>query len=308
MINKITKKSLYIIICSFHISLFSSIKNYDQWAMFMPQKDTVAQQNHQSHQSAYMYLEDLGRQAHSYWLQQTQLEDKITFYHELFSTVNAAFLISVIDEILKSDEIITRITQTSYKNITGFLKIVLVSSDKESWKLRLHIWQEDGIEDLHNHKWDFYSKIIQGTIIQDTYTIANNYIDRKNSQKYSIREPISLMPQDVHGKKPCPCRDLYSLKSSNNFAYLYKSSSTIISENFSYYMPYDLIHTIKPSQDAVTFVFTSEQVQENSNVFLLNSQYQKMEIQRYAPSITKQEIQAALINLKNKLERNCRVS
>lgn len=53
----------------------------------------------------------------------------------------------------------------SYLHPNGFAKIVLLSDDK--YQLRLHVWNAqqigvDGVENIHNHRWDFSSLVILG--------------------------------------------------------------------------------------------------------------------------------------------------
>ena len=61
----------------------------------------------------------------------------------------------------------------------------------------------------HNHKWDFYSKVISGYIEQRLYREVSNKVE--GAFKVRRSEPVSLMPRLSSGDLPCPCRDKYAL-------------------------------------------------------------------------------------------------
>ncbi len=305
------KKNISLFLIISYAQLLSNNIDHANWAVIPKKKNNLHHIKKSRYENPYQYLKKLGHQAHNIWQKQDKTPHQLAqLYTHLFTDIDAQFLIELIDQILQSPEILKLITKSSYRNITGFLKIVLVSSDTNSWKLRLHIWDQDGLEDLHNHKWDFFSKIITGQIVQNTYDIAHNEIQKLCAEKYNVRQPVSLMPLDVDGKKPCPCKDRYALHATklqgidHDNIYLFTSSCTTIPNGYAYFMKNHIIHTIQPSADAVTFVFTSEQVEENSQVFLLdNHNNNHQPIDRYAPSISQEEVSIALNNLKQNLER-----
>lgn len=81
---------------------------------------------------------------------------------------------SLIKNVLSSEEHLDNISKMSYKHINGFDKIVLFNSEKELFKLRLHIWWPTKTahfrEHIHNHRWNFATSIILGCYRLETYT------------------------------------------------------------------------------------------------------------------------------------------
>lgn len=276
---------------------YGSVSIQDEWAILSPshgQKEgPVIAGTHEN-------LKTLGALAHNAWKDQTNLAAKATALNNIFEPVNGAFLISVINEIIESEQLLEEVLKASYKNITGFIKIVLVSENKHSWKLRLHVWDQKEKEYPHNHKWDFFSKILSSYLIQDNYTPTE-----EGSVQYSIREPLSLMPLLPDGTMACPCRDNYILaekEMSNQYINLENSQRTIVGVYETYFMPNHLIHTITPGKNAITFVFTSEQVTDNSEVFVPVGT-QDSDLKKFAPSLTKEELINELTYIKNVLSK-----
>lgn len=278
---------MYLFLTSF---LSAQIINHKSWVMYQP--DII---------SSFNRLCSLGERAHIIWSDNDNLIDMTNKLAENFYEVDDKFLINVIDEILNSPEKLEKVTKDSYRNVLGFLKLVLISDGKSSWKLRVHIWDHDGTEDLHNHKWDFFSKVIFGTLTQGLYSIDSSG-SNPEAILYSVREPVSLMPALEDGSLPCPCRDNYALShkdSIEDYKHLFKISSTDISIGNSYFMRANLIHTINPTRDSVTFVFTSQQIRENSEVFL--PMHSNIHIERHAPSVTEAEVREELYKLQLRL-------
>lgn len=242
----------------------------------------------------------LGEQANNLWHNKENDIQLITSYLNLFDEIDNNFISDVIDQILTNDELRKKVTQASYKNATGFLKVVLVDGGANAWKIRLHVWQEkEEREFAHNHKWDFYSKIITGYLKQHIYVPTDNLQD-PTTQLYNVREPISLMPLGADGTKPCPCRDTYELQAKScriNNVYLRVASENIIGRGESYMMPNQFTHTITPGRGAVSFVFTSRTKTENSEVFIPIDRVES-DLTRVAPSVTEEELIEELIHVK----------
>lgn len=205
-------------------------------------------------------LKEIGGQAHKAWCLKKDNLDKTINLQKIFEPVDRFFLIKLIDEILEDKPLLNSIAKASYRNVTGFLKIVLATGNADdSWKIRLHFWElQEQKEFPHNHKWDFFSKIISGSLSQDLYRLG---FECDAESAYSIREPVSLMPVSEDGKLPCPCRDNYILKSkekTEKAVSLQNYETSIVGSGESYYMPNHLIHTINPSKGAISLVYTSD--------------------------------------------------
>ncbi|MFG2090851.1 MULTISPECIES: hypothetical protein [unclassified Spirillospora] len=65
---------------------------------------------------------------------------------------------------LRDEQWLEAVRAGSYRHPNGFHKIVLLAGD--SYQLRLHVWseltRESGVENIHNHRWDFSSVILLG--------------------------------------------------------------------------------------------------------------------------------------------------
>ncbi len=246
--------------------------------------------------SPITFLKSIGEQAHETWLNSHHSNETLVALEKLFQPVDRDFLYDLIEESLNDEKLLETVTKASYRNVTGFLKVVLVNGpNQDSWKIRLHVWeQKEQKEFPHNHKWDFYSKIISGYLQQDIYTKDESSCD--TAQAHSVREPVSLMPIAESGVLPCPCRDNYILNPKNSGASivaLRHHTTDIIGNGESYLMPYDLIHTITPGRGSVSLVFTSDKVTDNSDVFV-PMEIVNNDLTRYAPSVTTEELKIEL--------------
>ncbi len=251
-------------------------------------------------------LREIGNNANELWRMSESNQEKTTSLEQLFHTVDRNFLIHLIDGIVTDKDALSQIAQASYRNVTGFWKIVLATGNKESsWKIRLHIWEKQEEKEFpHNHKWDFYSKIITGYLEQDLYTFsAASTCDM--SIDYAIHQPKSLMPTQDDGTEPCPCRDHYVLDPvtgiMNDTVSLKKNEMCRIGAGESYYMPHHLIHSINPSRGAISLVFTSDRVAENSQVFV-PSELADVNLSKYAPSISIEDLKTKLLAIKRQLQ------
>lgn len=250
-------------------------------------------------------IEKLGKQAHEIWQHTPHSPERLKAYEHNFQSVNHDFLSNLIDEVLTNEALLQEIAERSYRNVLGFLKIVLATGGRDdAWKMRLHVWHKTEEKEFpHNHKWDFYSKIISGYLTQHVYekntTCATNNI-------HSVREPVSLMPVGTDGQLPCPCRDSYVLNPKedvvNQSVGLTVQSTTIIGNGESYIMPHHLTHTIDPGTHAISLVFTSERKVENSEVFV-PLEKADTDLSKFAPSVTIDELRNELCNIKKQLQK-----
>lgn len=83
------------------------------------------------------------------------------------------FVSRVVCELLESDDLLRRTASISYVHQLGFSKFILGASSKYGTQLRLHHWTgEPSIleEDIHNHRADFYSKVLAGGLEHTFFT------------------------------------------------------------------------------------------------------------------------------------------
>jgi hypothetical protein len=61
----------------------------------------------------------------------------------------------------------------AYRHPNGFIKIRLASLKDFDWTVRLHIWAKGSSDyDIHSHRWDFASRVIFGSLAENTYKLT----------------------------------------------------------------------------------------------------------------------------------------
>ncbi len=295
----------FLLFLVFFTKTYANVTSMKEWEICTP-KHTLHTFVKNSQKGSYQQLQILGEQANLLWSAKSK-QSKSGMVEDLaniFEIVTPYFMADVIDQILADDELLTQVAAASYRNVTGFLKVVLVANGPKGWKIRLHIWKQGEKEYAHNHKWDFYSKILTGYLEQNIYEVSD--IDIASGVRCKICEPVSLMPVLPTGDLPCPCRDSYSLiekqqgRAKFGSVYLGFLNRYILGTGESYFMPNHLVHTIAPGKKAITFVFTSDQITDNSEVFVPDDI--NVSLQKYAPSITKSELIQELCEIKKNLQ------
>jgi hypothetical protein len=85
-------------------------------------------------------------------------------------------VIRMIDEVLDSDELLAEVAAQSYRHVNLFDKIVLVGNDEPTaYRLTFHLWlppysdSEVRQELIHEHRFDFWSTILTGTLRSQTF-------------------------------------------------------------------------------------------------------------------------------------------
>ena len=156
----------------------------------------------------------------------------LTELKELFLSFNKTFDVkSYLETILQDENLLIYVSSKSYSHENGFDKITLFENLYS--KLRLHLWMKDGIkysENVHNHRWDFCSKIITGAYQFENFEITNDvgiehyeyeYLPKTNSDKYDMvfRGKKKLLIKETGIKK----KDDIHILSENE---LHKISST----------------------------------------------------------------------------------
>ena len=84
-----------------------------------------------------------------------------------------ADLREVVKDLTSSQEMVGRLASISQRHDNGFDKIVLYSSPLTRMKLVLHVWRPDapGDDNIHNHRWDFASIVLQGQLQCELYEL-----------------------------------------------------------------------------------------------------------------------------------------
>lgn len=115
----------------------------------------------------------------------------------LLSFTNSFDLERYLSKILRDEKAIYYTARKSYSHENGFDKITLFENNY--CKMRLHIWLQNGIsysENIHNHRWDFCSKILFGSYLFENFQFdfkkngeeyfEYEYLPKQNSDKYEM--------------------------------------------------------------------------------------------------------------------------
>ncbi|WP_206044803.1 hypothetical protein [Oceanococcus atlanticus] len=89
-------------------------------------------------------------------------------------------LSELIQAILTDVRELSRICARSFLHSTGIFKLVLSESTYSSSEVRLHVWKSGCVfpsgsnyESVHNHRWHFCSRILQGTFCKELFVVSN---------------------------------------------------------------------------------------------------------------------------------------
>jgi hypothetical protein len=88
--------------------------------------------------------------------------------------VQHGHLAEYLHDLLEGDAATSPISlPVAYRHPNGFIKLRLASLTDFGWALRLHIWAKGSSDyDIHSHRWDFASRVLSGTITEDTYRLV----------------------------------------------------------------------------------------------------------------------------------------
>jgi hypothetical protein len=160
------------------------------------------------------------------------------------------------DSIRNDQEWMKDIVERSYSHEIGFDKLVLVSMQDPERKLRLHIWDEETIPqqatdaDIHNHRWNFCSTILTGTM------------------QFEILERES--GQEVYEYEYTPVGESseYSLNSLGK-SELHQKFAGSFQAGVDYEITHDIIHRTYVEKDEMTasLMFQGPQCKPKTNVF-----------------------------------------
>jgi hypothetical protein len=96
-------------------------------------------------------------------------------------------ILSILTTILHDPCTLSDIARRSYRHVNNFDKIVIVgNSEPLSYRLTLHWWQppyspnERGHEMIHDHRFNFWSTILAGTLTSEIYEAASSLSNRQD--------------------------------------------------------------------------------------------------------------------------------
>lgn len=214
------------------------------------------------------------------------------------------FVARVLREILDNEYLLEEVAAHSYRNVQGFLKVVLVQDQENGWKIRLHRWsRQRQCEAPHSHKWDFYSCILHGTLTQHVYRVVDEQQDQQ-APTHMECEPTFTHQQgnDMSSPMCTTCRGEYSIASPNQHNVTLTAEDDIIRLHAgdAYFMPHSTVHAVDAQHEALSIVFTYPESHHNSHVYLplsTDATKQKRSASNVTPAELRRELEAALCNL-----------
>jgi hypothetical protein len=102
---------------------------------------------------------------------------------QALSRVRLSDVLGLVRDVHTDDAAALRVASHSYWHGNGFCKVVLAHAN--GLKLRLHVWEagHDAEENVHDHRWDFASVVIAGTLVSTTFREAPGG-DRYDAYRY----------------------------------------------------------------------------------------------------------------------------
>ena len=168
---------------------------------------------------------------------------------------NAENLSSLIIGICKDSDKLNKTIAGSYYHENGFHKIVLLSG--KQFKLRLHhfgVSAKIPMENIHDHRWNFTSTIINGNLKMDLFRPTEKTTDAEKVYHFIYE----------------------SEKSNGNYsteyvseAHLIKSESRIYRPGDTYLMKTHELHRIRNSsgEESMTLILTGKPISSKCNLF-----------------------------------------
>lgn len=111
---------------------------------------------------------------------------------DILSKITTKFkVVEIFDEILQDKDFLENISLKSYSHFNGFDKISIFSGN--SFKLRVHIWwkqstSKNNLENIHDHRWDFCSLILNGSYISQEFEQKSNGHFKHLYHYYSVKD------------------------------------------------------------------------------------------------------------------------
>ncbi len=104
-------------------------------------------------------------------------------------------VLQILSSLLQDNKRLEEIAKRSYLHFNGFDKIVLLESEEFGYRLRLHLWRPEHFiehfEHVHNHPWDFSSRILAGSLKFQIYSADSSSIEGLDTYyKYVTLPPL----------------------------------------------------------------------------------------------------------------------
>lgn len=184
---------------------------------------------------------------------------------ELFGLVSSArYLKDLISSIIMSDKALAQVVNRSFLHVNGVYKIVLAKKSYSEPEIRLHLWEKGNIlptgsnlENIHNHRWSFHSKVLCGSFKQSLYQV--NLCDEGFLDHYRF---IAVAPGVLNSIE-------YSGRANARLSF-----ETIINNGQSYYLYHDVLHMFEPENNdfSATIIVREPYCVDESSVFIKHNE------------------------------------
>ena len=137
----------------------------------------------------------------------------------------------LIQSILANGEWISDIAHRSVIKGQGFLKLVITTTSAVTLRLHVYVPRATFDSGYHNHRWDFASKVLYGTVTQHFATATSQEDDDSGN---AIQSSVLLFSRD--GQKV--------LWEEAGMAFVTRTETLTVYQGSSYYLDHDRIHMI----------------------------------------------------------------
>lgn len=182
-------------------------------------------------------------------------DEFITLTNSVQQFKNVASFKTLLDTVLNDARLLGEILKNSYRHHNGFHKIVL--SKGALFKLRLHIFTsipevQVPMENIHNHRWNFASQIIEGRLRMEIFQKSDN--------------PTAFFFN--HDYMPANGADNYQVNLLG-LSGLELTEERVIKAGENYYMACDELHRIVnyPNETVVTVIMTGAPTNQQCKLY-----------------------------------------
>lgn len=199
-----------------------------------------------------------------------------------------------------------------YYHPIGFIKIVLYKGEKDE-QLRLHFWGRagnkiikqkfiDGWEPIHNHRWNFSSKVIQGGLIMKEYLDFNSETRFQNILE--ARQKLATLNKTwkIFNVSVVPTNNKnYKTIETGKFALIGNRVDKYVSSNKSYWLSNTTPHQVKSEKNTSTILLMDPPVRSYSSEIFHDKQETFADTMNLE-KLTHKEIQAYIKEFLKNLE------
>lgn len=139
----------------------------------------------------------------------------------LSELISSGTVADSVREMLQDPATLAELGGRSYAHANGFDKVVLATHPQNHWKLRLHVWPQnhtaDQQENIHNHRWDFASAVLVGSLDAEYFAIQKDEDGPLEAYEYFSPETSSQYDFDLQGSARATTLDLNTLTSDAEY-------------------------------------------------------------------------------------------